>query len=33
VHYDVRSYEPKYLKDEMFCTTLKQLDNRKLIRI
>ena len=32
VHYDVRSYEPKYLKDEMFCTTLKALDNRKPIR-
>jgi hypothetical protein len=32
VHYDVRCYEPKYLKDEMFCTTLKQLDNRKPIR-
>jgi len=31
VHYDVRSYEPKYLKDEMFCTTLKELDNRKPI--
>lgn len=32
VHYDVRCYESKYLKDEMFCTTLKQLDNRKPIR-
>jgi len=31
VHYDVRSYEPKYLKDEMFCTTQKELDNRKPI--
>ena len=27
VHYDVRCYEPKYLGDEMFCTTLKQLDS------
>jgi hypothetical protein len=32
VHYDVRCYEPQYLKDEMFCTTLKALDNRKPIR-
>lgn len=32
VHYDVRCYEPKYLGDEMFCTTLKQLDNRRPIR-
>ena len=32
VHYDVRSYEPKYLKDEWFCKNLKQLDNRKAIR-
>ena len=33
VHYDVRCYEPKYLKDEAFCTTLKELDNRRPIRI
>lgn len=32
VHYDVRSYQSKYLKDAMFCTTLKELDNRKPIR-
>jgi len=32
VHYDVRCYEPKYLGDEMFCTSLKALDNRKPIR-
>lgn len=32
VHYDVRCYEPKYLGDEMFCTTLAGLDNRKPIR-
>jgi len=32
VHYDVRCYEPKYLRDRMFCTTLKALDNRKPIR-
>jgi len=28
VHYDVRCYERKYLGDEMFCTTLAQLDGR-----
>ena len=33
VHYDVRCYERKYLGDEMFCTTLKGLDNRKPIKI
>jgi len=33
VHYDVRCYEPKHLGDEMFCTTLEALDNRKPIRI
>ncbi len=32
VHYDVRCYEAKYLGDEMFCTTLAQLDRRKPIR-
>lgn len=32
VHYDVRCYESKYLGDEMFCTTLEQLDNRRAIR-
>lgn len=32
VHYDVRCYEPKYLDDRMFCTTLKQLDDRRPIR-
>ena len=32
VHYDVRCYEPKYLVDEMFCTTQKALDNKKPIR-
>lgn len=26
IHYDVRSYEPQYLKDEYFCTDLKGLD-------
>jgi len=31
VHYDVRCYEPKYRKDQAFCTTLKELDNRKPI--
>jgi hypothetical protein len=33
VHYDVRCYERTYLGDEMFCTTLKELDNRKPIKI
>jgi hypothetical protein len=32
VHYDVRCYEARYLKDEMFCTTPKGLNNRKPIR-
>jgi hypothetical protein len=32
VHYDVRCYEPDYLRDEMFCTTLKALDNRRPVR-
>lgn len=33
VHYDVRCYEQKYLKDEFFCKTLKDLDNKKPIKI
>jgi hypothetical protein len=32
VHYDVRSYEPKYLADPTFCTDSAGLDNRKPIR-
>jgi len=32
IHYDVRCYEAKYLKDGAFCKTLKALDNRKPIR-
>jgi hypothetical protein len=32
VHYDVRSYEPKYLADTLFCTSLAALNNRKAIR-
>ena len=32
VHYDVRCYESAYLGDEMFCTTLKELDDRRPIR-
>ena len=32
VHYDVRCYEPKYLEDRFFCTSLAALDNRKPIR-
>ena len=32
VHYDVRCYEARYLKDEFFCKTRAQLDNRKPIR-
>jgi hypothetical protein len=31
IHYDVRCYEPKYLKDEAFCTSLKELNNRRPI--
>ncbi|MBE0622810.1 MAG: peptidoglycan-binding protein [Burkholderiales bacterium] len=31
VHYDVRCYEPKFLKDEAFCTSLKELNNRRPI--
>jgi hypothetical protein len=33
IHYDVRCYEPKYLGDDMFCTSIRELDNRKPIRI
>lgn len=33
VHYDVRCYQQKYLKDEYFCKTLKDLDNKKPIKI
>jgi len=32
VHYDVRSFEPKYLKNEWFCKNLKGLDNRRPIK-
>lgn len=32
IHYDVRCYEPKYLKDEFFCRTQKALDNRRPVR-
>jgi hypothetical protein len=32
VHYDVRCYEPKYLADALFCTSLAALDNRRPIR-
>jgi hypothetical protein len=31
VHYDVRCYEAKYLKDEFFCANLKELNNRRRI--
>lgn len=33
VHYDVRSYEPKYLKDEFFCQDLAGLDRKMPITI
>ena len=33
VHYDVRCYRRRYLKDEYFCKTLKALDNKKPIKI
>lgn len=33
VHYDVRSYEAKYLRDEFFCTDLASLDRRLPIRV
>jgi len=33
VHYDVRCYEPKYLADRFFCTSLKALDRRRPIRV
>jgi Putative peptidoglycan binding domain len=32
VHYDVRCYEPKYLQDRMFCTSLRRLDDRRPVR-
>jgi hypothetical protein len=32
VHYDVRCYETKYLQDDWFCKTAKELDKRKRIR-
>lgn len=32
VHYDVRCYEAKYLRDEAFCKTPTALNNRKPIR-
>lgn len=32
IHYDVRCYEAKYLRDEAFCRTLRGLNNRKPIR-
>lgn len=32
VHYDVRCFEPKYLVDEAFCTTLAGLNNRRPIQ-
>jgi len=31
VHYDVRCYEPKYLNDAAFCTTLAGLNDRRQI--
>ncbi len=33
VHYDVRSYERKYLDDRFFCTTLDGLNNRLPINV
>ena len=33
VHYDVRSYEPKYLKDSYFCTDQNSLDQRLPIAV
>jgi len=32
IHYDVRCYEPKYLKDEFFCRTPEVLDERRPVR-
>ena len=32
VHYDVRCYEARYLQDDWFCRTLKDLDARKPVR-
>lgn len=33
VHYDVRSYEPKYLKDDFFCQDLAGLDRKLPITV
>lgn len=33
VRYDVRTYESKYLDDKYFCTTNKDLDDRRPIKI
>ena len=33
VHYDVRSYDRKYLENNFFCTNLKELNNKKPINI
>jgi hypothetical protein len=33
VHYDVRQYERKYLDDRYFCTTNKDLDDRRPIKV
>lgn len=33
VHYDVRTYDRKYLADSYFCTTADELDNRLPIKI
>jgi hypothetical protein len=33
VHYDVRCYEPQYLRDEFFCTDLAGLNQRLPIRV
>ena len=33
IHYDVRCYEAKYLRDDAFCTGLKSLNKRKSIQI
>ena len=29
IHYDVRSYDPKYLEDRFFCKSLAELDNKQ----
>lgn len=33
IHYDVREYEPQYLRDEYFCTDLKGLDRVLPIKV